>query len=75
MSALEGLAIRMMTEVARGDRERWVDELVGRSVLRIRIGDRVLEDRADQRRAILDTVEQLRARLPKFVELGILAPA
>jgi hypothetical protein len=75
MSALEGLAIRMMTEVARDDRERWVDDLVGRSVLRIRIGERVLEDPADQRRAILDTVEQLRARLPKFVELGILAPA
>jgi SAM-dependent methyltransferase len=73
MSALEGLAIRMITEVAAPDREKWVEELVGRSVLRIRVGDRVLEDRADQRRAILDTVEQLRARLPKFIELGILA--
>lgn len=75
MSALEGLAIRMMTEVPSADRERWVDDLVGRSVLRIRIGDRVLEDRESQRRAILDTVERLRARLPKFVELGILTPA
>ena len=75
MSALEGLAIRMMTEVPAADRERWVDDLVGRSVLRIRIGDRLLEDRESQRRAILDTVEQLRARLPKFVELGILTPA
>jgi SAM-dependent methyltransferase len=74
MSALEGLAIRMMTEVARGERERWVEELVGRSVLRIRIGERVLEAPAEQARAILDTVEQLRPRLPKFVELGILAP-
>ncbi len=74
MSALEGLAIRMMTEVPATDRERWVDDLVGRSVLRIRIGDRVLEDRESQRRAILDTVEQLRPRLPKFVELGILEP-
>ena len=73
MSALEGLAIRMMTEVAAADRERWVDDLVGRSVLRIRIGDRLLEDRVDQRRAILETVEQLRTRIPKFVELGILA--
>jgi hypothetical protein len=47
MSALEGLAIRMITEVAAPDREKWVEELVGRSVLRIRVGDRVLEDRAD----------------------------
>jgi SAM-dependent methyltransferase len=75
VSALEGLAIRVMTEVAPADRERWVDAHVGRSVLRIRVGERVLEDREAQRRAILDAVEQLRGRLPKLVELGILAPA
>ena len=61
-----------MTEVVAADRERWARDLVGRSVLRIRVGDRVLEDREEQCRAILDTVEQLRPRLPKFVELGIL---
>jgi SAM-dependent methyltransferase len=75
MSALEALAIRMMTEVPAAERGRWVHDLVGRSVLRIRIGDRVLEDRAEQRQAILETVDQLRPRLSKFVELGILAPA
>lgn len=75
VSALEGLALRMMTEVPAAARRQWADELVGRSVLRIRVGDRVLEDREEQRRAILDTVDKLRPRLPKFVELGILAPA
>ena len=75
ISALEGLAIRMLTEVAAPDREQWVVDLVGRNVLRIRVGDRVLEDHADQRRAILEAVEQLRTRrLAKLVELGILAP-
>jgi SAM-dependent methyltransferase len=55
ISALEGLAIRMFTEVAPPDRERWV---------------------ADQRPAILETIEQLRTRgLAKLVELGVLAPA
>jgi SAM-dependent methyltransferase len=75
ISALEGLALRMFTEVAPADREQWVTDLVGRNVLRIRIGERVLEDPADQRRAILEAVEQLRARrLAKMVELGILTP-
>jgi hypothetical protein len=74
ISALEGLAIRMLTEVAAKDREQWVHDLVGRSVLRIRIGERVLEDPADQKRAILETLAQLRSqRLAKLVELGILA--
>jgi hypothetical protein len=74
MSALEGVAIRAVTEAAAADRAGWVEDLVGRSVLRIRVGDRVLDDRAEQRRAILETVQQLRVRLPKFVELGIVAP-
>jgi hypothetical protein len=76
ISALDALALRLFTEVAPGERERWVDDLVLRSVLRIRIGDRVLVDRADQRRAILDAAEQLRLnRLAKLVELGILVEA
>jgi SAM-dependent methyltransferase len=76
ISALEGLAIRLLTEVASPDREQWVRDLVGRSVLRIRIGDRVIEDQADQVRAILETLEQLcTRRLAKLLELGILAPA
>jgi SAM-dependent methyltransferase len=76
VSALEGLAIRMLTEVAAPDREQWVRDLVGRNVLRIRIGDRVVEDAADQQREILAAVEQLRTRrLAKLVELGILVPS
>jgi len=76
ISALEGLALRMFTEVPAAEREQWVTALVGRNVLRIRIGDRVLDDPADQRRAIFEAVEQLRThRLAKLVELGVLSPA
>jgi hypothetical protein len=75
LSALEGMAIRVITEAAPAEQGAWVDDLVGRSVLRIRVGDRVLDDRAAQRAAILESVEQLRRRLSKFVELGILAVA
>lgn len=76
ISALEALAIRVLTEAAPHGRERRVHDLVGRSVLRIRGRDGVLEDRADQQRAILDAVAQLCAGpVAKLVELGVLAPA
>ena len=75
VSALEGLALRMLTEVEPSKRDAWLTDLVGRSVLRIRIGDRVLEDRAEQRSAINAAFEQLcEQRLAKLVELGVLLP-
>ncbi|MDF2697216.1 MAG: Methyltransferase [Labilithrix sp.] len=75
VSALEGLVIRMLTEVAAPERDRWIDELVGRSVLRIRIGDQVLAEPPEQRRAIRETYDRFCAeRLAKVVELGILRP-
>lgn len=75
ISALEGLAIGVLTEVAGPGRQKWVEDLVGRSVLRIRVGDHVLEDRAEQQRAILEAVARIETRgLAKLVELGILAP-
>jgi hypothetical protein len=76
ISALEGLALRGFTEVGAQDREQWVHDLVGRSVLRVRVGDRVLDDQAEQRRVILETlVDVATHRLPKLLELGVLAPA
>ena len=75
ISALEGLGLRVLTEVAAPDREKWIHDLVGRTVMRIRIGARVIEDHAELRRAIGDAVDDLRTRrLAKLVELGILAP-
>jgi SAM-dependent methyltransferase len=74
ISALDGLALRVFTEVAPAKREEWIRDFVGKNVLRLAVGDRVFEDQADQRAVILEAVEKLRThRLDKLVELGILA--
>ena len=76
ISALDGLALRVFTEVVPPNREAWIRDFVGKNVLRLAVGDRVVVDQADQRAVILDAVEKLRThRLTKLVELGVLAPA
>ncbi len=73
MSALEALAIRALVEHG-AEREQWIRDHVGRSVLRIRIGDRVIEDRDEQARTILAAVDDLRTnRLAKLIELGVIS--
>ncbi|MDB5215827.1 MAG: Methyltransferase [Myxococcaceae bacterium] len=75
ISALDGLALRVFTEVAPPERESWIRDFVGKNVLRLAVGDHVVEDQADQRAVILEAVEKLRThRLAKLVELGVLAP-
>jgi hypothetical protein len=76
ISALDGLALRVFTEVAPPKREEWIRDFVGKNVLRLAVAGKIIEGQDDQRRLILDAVEQLRAhRLGKLVELGVLAPA
>ncbi len=76
ISTLDGLALRVLTEVTPPKREAWVRDFVGKNVLRLAVGDRVLEDQAEQRSVILEAVQKLRAhRLAKLVELGVLATA
>jgi len=76
ISALDALALRIFTEVPAGDRERWIHDFVERQVLRLRVGDHVVEDRASQRPVIAEAVAGLQGdRLAKLVELGILSPA
>jgi SAM-dependent methyltransferase len=76
MSALNGLALRAFTEVAPGERTRWVEDLLAGSAPEIRVGDRVIDEPDELGDAIDDAVEELRARhLAKLVELGILSPA
>lgn len=75
ISALDGLAIRVFTEAAAGGREEWIRGFVGKHVLRLAVGDRVIEDQTEQRSVILEGVENLRVhRLGKLVEIGVLAP-
>jgi SAM-dependent methyltransferase len=76
ISALDGLALRVFTEVTPPKRVAWIRDFVGKNVLRLAVGDRVIDDQADQRAVILEAVEKLGAhRLAKLVELGVLAPA
>ena len=76
ISALDGLALRVFTEVTPGKRVDWIRDFVGKNVLRLAVGERIVEDQAEQRAVILDAVEKLGAhRLAKLLELGVLAPA
>lgn len=76
ISTLDGLALRVFTEVAPPKRDEWIRDLVGKNVLRLAVGDRVIEDQAAQRAIIREAVDKLRVhRLTKLVELGVLAPA
>jgi SAM-dependent methyltransferase len=73
VSALDGVAIRALTSVAEPERAKWIHDLVERSVMRLRVGDRVIEDRSEQRRAIEGALADLCAnRLSKMIELGVL---
>ncbi|AKU99744.1 Methyltransferase [Labilithrix luteola] len=76
ITPLEALAIRVITEVGEADREEWIRSFVGGRVLRLRVGERLVEDRDEQRRAIGEAVTHVRRhQLTKLLELGILAPA
>ena len=73
ISTLDGLALRVLSEVRPSDRERWIRDLVGRSVIRLRVGDRMLDDPDAQAKAIGEAVDRLvKHRLAKLVELGVL---
>ena len=75
ISALDGLAIRVFTEAAAEGREQWIRDFVGKHVLRLAVGERVIEDQAEQRSVILEATRNLRVhRLAKLVEIDVLAP-
>jgi hypothetical protein len=77
-AALEGLAMRVLVEAepTPAAREAGVKAFVGRSVVRLVDGDRVIADPAEQEKVILGKLAFVIAeRLPKLVELGILEPA
>jgi SAM-dependent methyltransferase len=76
LSQLEAIALRLLTEVAPGARPAWIRALVTRQPLRLRVGDRWLDDADEKVRVLGDQLTQLHAqRLPKLLELGIVEPA
>jgi SAM-dependent methyltransferase len=72
---LEALALRVLTSAAPAQRRAAIAELVAKSTLKLRIGERTIEDAAGQEAAIGGAVDELVAgRLAKLVELGIVEP-
>lgn len=75
-SALEVLALRILTECRGPDRERWVHDYVEKHEMRLAIDGKLVSERADQKRHISAAVATLvRSRLGRLVELGITTPA
>jgi SAM-dependent methyltransferase len=72
---LEAISLRLLTEVAPAQRPAWIRALVAKQPLRLRVGDRWIEDADEKARVIADQLDHYRAqRLPKLVELEIAEP-
>ena len=75
-SALEVLAMRVLTECRAPERDAWVESFVEKHELRLAIDGKLVAERADQKRHVRAAIEALVSdRLARLVELGIMAPA
>lgn len=75
-SALEILAMRVLTECHGPERDAWVDAFVDRHEMRLAIDGKIVAERAEQKRHIREAIATLcRDRLAKLVEVGIMSPA
>jgi SAM-dependent methyltransferase len=73
LSAVEGVALVLLTDVAPDARRESVRALCRRESFRLSIGGRVIEDKEEQERSLLAEVDKLSVRwVPKMLELGIL---
>ncbi len=73
---LQGVAIRLLTEVEPGARQAWLSAFVDRTPLRLFDGDRAITDKGEQRRLISQEVDRFcRERLPELIRLGVLEEA
>ena len=72
VSRLDGIALRLLTEVPEEARPGWVEAFVRERQFRLKVGDRSVEDDAERIRVIQGELEPFRTeRLPRLVELGI----
>jgi SAM-dependent methyltransferase len=76
LSAVEGVALVLLTDVAPEKRGESVRALCHRESFRLTVGGRTILDEEEQARAMLDEIEKFRVRrLPKMLELGIVERA
>jgi hypothetical protein len=72
LAAVEGVALVLLTDVAPESRQASVRDLCSRESLRLNVGGRAIEDKAEQERVLLAEIEKFQARwLPKLLELGV----
>jgi len=76
VTALEAVAIRLLTEIAPAVRDAWIADHFGARGLKMTAGDREIDDPVARQTMVRDAFLAVRVRLlPKLVELGILEPA
>jgi SAM-dependent methyltransferase len=75
VSLVDGVALRLLTEVPEPEWPEWTEAFVRRQAFRVRVGDRAIDDDHERARAVLAQVEPFRAKqLPRLLELGIVEP-
>jgi SAM-dependent methyltransferase len=73
LAMLEGVILRLLTEVPEAGWPEWIVVFARRQPFRLRVADRAVEDEQERVSVLLEQVERFRAaRLPTLVELGIL---
>jgi SAM-dependent methyltransferase len=73
VSTLGAVSLRLLTEVEPADRPAWIRAFIARTPLKLRVGERSVEDDAEKARIVereLVTFEE--SRVPKLVQLGVL---
>ncbi len=75
ITALEAVAIRLVTEVPLEDRGAWIRSQFGPGELRMTVRDRVVDTVEEQTAVVLEGLDRFeREALPRMIELGILEP-
>ena len=75
VSALQAVCLRLLNWIEPAEHPAWLRAYVERQPLRLHVGGALVEDRAEQARVLAQEVEKFRTtRLPKLVELGVVAP-
>jgi len=76
LAPIEAVALFLLTHVAPLSREEWVRARCGRDSFRLAIDGRAIHGKGEQVRVILSELGRFSAaRLPRLVELGVVARA
>ncbi len=76
LSAVEGVAMVLVTDVVPEQRRQSVRDLCRRESFRLTVGKRVIDDAEEQEEMLLAEVDKFKVRwLPKMLELGIVERA